>query len=219
MRQEERTRLLLGPYNPPPLKKGERAYCLLRDCDVVITGWTDARIPWPRCRALDSRGGSGLLVNETLARAIRNESAVAIQYWWGDGLKAVWAWREAFGVGRMDSKGSRRLILAASKRGAQTMALYGLPDAVCDQMSERAKRQNLASFLRKGYHGPWWTQEELRLLGTEPDEELAARIGRSTTAVRVMRIRRGIPRFVTDDVSRSGSRAIFGSSGITVLRS
>jgi hypothetical protein len=64
----DRVRLLHGPYAPPPLRKGDRAHCLLRDCTVVITSWTAARIPWPRCRALDGPGGgSGILLDEELA--------------------------------------------------------------------------------------------------------------------------------------------------------
>jgi hypothetical protein len=32
---------------------------------MVVTSWTAARIPWPRCRALDSHGGSsGILPDE-----------------------------------------------------------------------------------------------------------------------------------------------------------
>jgi hypothetical protein len=51
---------------------------LYRDCDVVITSWTSARISWPRCHAFGIRGGGvGLLVDEELVRAIRPESAVA----------------------------------------------------------------------------------------------------------------------------------------------
>src|SRR5262249_31671492 len=38
-----------------------------------------------------------------------------------------------------------------------------------------------------------WTLEQLALLGTLPDADLAAQIGRSTTAVRVKRTRLGIP--------------------------
>jgi hypothetical protein len=32
-----KTQLLFGPYRPPKLHKGDRAFCLLRDSDVVIT--------------------------------------------------------------------------------------------------------------------------------------------------------------------------------------
>jgi hypothetical protein len=66
-----------GPYIPPPLRRGGRATCLCRDGGVIITGWSDGRISWPRCRRPGTHGGgSGLLVNEELARAIRLESSL-----------------------------------------------------------------------------------------------------------------------------------------------
>jgi hypothetical protein len=81
MIERDRVKLLFGPYRAPPLKRGDRATCLFRDATVVITSWTDARIPWPRCRALDSPGGgSGLLVDEELARAVRHEAAAAVMH-------------------------------------------------------------------------------------------------------------------------------------------
>jgi hypothetical protein len=49
--------LLFGPYHAPPLRRGDRATCLYRDADVVVTSWTGAPIPWPRCRRLDGHGG------------------------------------------------------------------------------------------------------------------------------------------------------------------
>jgi hypothetical protein len=54
MIDRERVKLLFGPYKAAPLRRGDRAVCLVRDGDVIITSWTDAPIPWPRCRALDS---------------------------------------------------------------------------------------------------------------------------------------------------------------------
>ena len=56
--------LLHGPYTPPPLKRGDRAVCLYRDADVIVTGWSDGRISWPRCRRVGERGGYGLLVED-----------------------------------------------------------------------------------------------------------------------------------------------------------
>jgi hypothetical protein len=61
---------LHGPYHAPPLRRGDRATCHLRGT-VVITAWTDARIGWTRCRNIDSKGGSGLLSDDELARAMR----------------------------------------------------------------------------------------------------------------------------------------------------
>jgi hypothetical protein len=31
----DRIKLLFGPYHAPPLKRGNRAWCLFGDCDVV----------------------------------------------------------------------------------------------------------------------------------------------------------------------------------------
>jgi hypothetical protein len=80
---EERVKLLFGPYKPPPIKRGDRAFCLYRDRLVVVTGWSDAPISWPLCRGLDPPGGRGLLVDDELAHAVRHESALAIRHWWG----------------------------------------------------------------------------------------------------------------------------------------
>src|SRR5262245_52859075 len=84
--------LLFGPYKAPRVKRGNRAYCLYRNSPVVISSWTDARISWPRCQVLGQQGGSGLLVDDELLRAIKSESVVAIKHWWGVGNKAIWNW-------------------------------------------------------------------------------------------------------------------------------
>jgi hypothetical protein len=90
---------------------------------VVITGWTGARNPWPRCRALDGPGdGSGILLDEELARAVQHESAAAVCHWWGVSEGVVWRWRKALGVTRTNNEGSRRLIRAASERGGRDAA-------------------------------------------------------------------------------------------------
>jgi hypothetical protein len=86
--------LLHGPYRAPPLRRGDRATCLDRDADVIITSWASAPIPWPRCRFPENGGaGSGLLVTEELVRAVRCESSLAVQHWWGVSPRTVWCWR------------------------------------------------------------------------------------------------------------------------------
>src|SRR5580692_10451933 len=119
------TDLIAGPYLPPQLKKGDRAFCHYRDCDVIITGWSNARIPWPRCRAIGAGSGPGLLIDEELERAIRTESAIALKHWFGVSTKAVWNWRRSFGIGQWGTQGSRRL----HKRTVQIVikTLKGVP--------------------------------------------------------------------------------------------
>jgi hypothetical protein len=38
MKDGDRYKLLFGPYQVPALKRSDRATCLFRDCDVVVTG-------------------------------------------------------------------------------------------------------------------------------------------------------------------------------------
>src|SRR5262249_39763016 len=138
MKDTDRVRLLFGPYRPPPLKRGDRAFCLFRGCDVGVTSWTDARIPWPRCRPLPRPpGGSGLLVDEVLAWAVQHESAAAICYWWRASEGAVWRWRKALDVTRTSSEGSRRLIHVAAKSGAFAEQEREFTDEECAQRSRR----------------------------------------------------------------------------------
>jgi hypothetical protein len=121
--------LLFGPYQAPALCRGDRAFCLARDCDVIITSWTNAPIPWPRCRALDSPGGgSGILVDEELARAIRSESASALKHWWRASRCTVHWWRKMLDISCAGTEGSRRLIQAAAQAGADVIKSRGLTE-------------------------------------------------------------------------------------------
>jgi len=130
--------LLFGPYHPPALRRGDRTQCLVRDADVVVTSWSDGRISWPRCRTIGHRGGSGLLVEDELARAIRSESALALMFWWGVSNYTVCIWRRVLGVvGRAGTKGSQRLIQAAAERGALAMRAHDFTEA-----ERKVKRKN-----------------------------------------------------------------------------
>jgi hypothetical protein len=131
---------------------------------------------------------------DELARAIRSESAAALRHWWGVGEKLVWRWRKAFGIGRADTEGSARLIRAASQQGAAVLRGTTLPPEQVERRRRTAADLNLEQHLRPGYNGgPRWSAEDLALLGTMPDEEVAAQIGRTTGAVRCKRTQRRIP--------------------------
>src|SRR5262245_52915323 len=126
-------------------------------------------------------------------------------FWWGVSTKAVWAWRRVLGVDRRNNPGTRRRMLAASLAGAAKLRDKPMPEAQKQELRERAKRLNLARFLKPRPGGRPWEASELELLGTEPDEALAARFGRTPGAVRVMRTRRGVP--TARDRRRHGCRA------------
>jgi hypothetical protein len=134
-----------GPYQAPALRRGDRTTCIYRDAEVVITSWTDARISWPRCQRVGIRGGSGVLVDEELLRAIRNESSAALQYWFGVSEFTVWNWRKKFGVARWGTEGSRRLHQQVSEAGADEVRGKKRPLAAIQKQiqtcRERAHKQ------------------------------------------------------------------------------
>jgi hypothetical protein len=173
--------LLRGPYRAPALKLGRAALCLIRG-EVVVTGWSEGRIPWPLCHPAGRGGRSAFLVNRTLARAVRTESAVALGHWFGVDVGTVTRWRKALGVGRL-TEGSARLrrklnrALGAAKRGVPLSA------DVRQRMSEAARAQGR----RPPRPYPDWRPEELGLLATLTDEEVAARTGRPVGGVRAKR--------------------------------
>jgi hypothetical protein len=110
----DRVKLLHGPYRAPSLRVGDRATCLFRDCDVVVTSWTDAPLSWPRCRRAEGKGHPSLLVDEELARAIRTESAAAVGYWWGQRGRCV---EMEEGAGRRADGQSRRATRPDGRTG------------------------------------------------------------------------------------------------------
>ena len=182
--------LLAGPYHPPALGRGDRTTCLFRDAEVVITRWTDALISWPRCQRVGVRGGSGLLVTEELVRAIRTESSLAIQYWWGVNAETVWRWRKAFGVSQWGTEGSQQLHQQSSEAGARKLRGKTRPAAAVRKQVKTCRERGYKPGSRR-WEKTGWKQWELDLLGTAPDAEVAAQIGRSVSAIRAMRWRLG----------------------------
>jgi hypothetical protein len=185
---------LLGTYSAPAVKRGRVVTCLYRDRDCFITTLSNAPIPWPRCQPRGQQGGSGLWVNAELRRAVRTESAVALMYWFGVSTKVVWLWRKAFGVGgRATTKGSKRAIRAAGLKGAAAMKAKEWTDAERDAKGELLKRRGLKPSGR--WKGREWTPEQLALLGTDHDEAIAKKFGRTRSAVTSKRVQRKIPAY------------------------
>jgi len=196
MHTEDHYRLLYGPYVPPRLGRGDRAFCLYRDCEVRITSWSDGRIPWPKCIPAHVRSMPILLVTDMLLEAIRRESSLALQYWFGVGYHQVRNWRRGFGVGQWEPEGSIRLHRINCAKGAAALKRKRWTRAELKNKRESAIRLNLIQFAKQspiqGGHAAW-TKQELVLLGTISDAEIAAKIGRTENAVRVKRTKLGIP--------------------------
>jgi hypothetical protein len=172
---------------------GEVTGCHYWDSDVVITGWSEVRTPWPMCKLREGYGRPRLLVDDELARAIRTESAAALMHWWGVGVYQVWKWRKAFGISHAGTPGSARLVQAAAEQGAEAVKAREFSE----EEREHQRQQTIASGRNKlitpGYNlGPWWKEEEIALLGVVSDEEVAKQTGRSVDAVRRKRNLLGI---------------------------
>lgn len=107
MNDSERYKLH-GKYKTPRFRMGSVLTCEYRDCDVVVVGYSDGRIPWPRGRkrGLGTRGG--FIVYGDLKKAIRTESNQAVAYWFGVTVAVVSHWRRALGV-RFTNAGTRKL--------------------------------------------------------------------------------------------------------------
>jgi hypothetical protein len=71
MNQRESVKLLFGPYRAPRLQRGNRPTCLVRDAYFAVTSWTDARMSWPRCRVVGSRGVRRRFTSSLSARRIQ----------------------------------------------------------------------------------------------------------------------------------------------------
>jgi hypothetical protein len=205
--------LLHGPYQAPRLQRGDRAFCHYRDCDVLVTSFSDAPISWPLCFRLGGRAKPGPMVDEEFLRAVRIESSLAIQHHWGVSQCQVWRWRRAFGAERF-TEGSRRLQMLNGAKRADALRGKPMSEGQVRDPSQRAIALNLTRNLqpcpKPGGSHPW-SSEELALIGMMPDEQVAARIGRTSTAVRVKRSKLGSPK-VTRLLTKYGRLQVFGCS-------
>jgi hypothetical protein len=108
MTDDDRFRLLFGPYRTPVFRYGDDAFCELRG-DVILCGLTDAPIPWPTGKKRQKGPGArAIVVYGALAEAVRRESAQAVARWWGVTAQTVTRWRKALDVGPVND-GTHRL--------------------------------------------------------------------------------------------------------------
>ncbi len=186
---------LIGTYTPPPVKVGDVVRCRYRRARCRVTSWTDAPLEWPRCIQVGNRGGSGLLVTAELVRAVRTESAAAVSHWFGVSPATVWKWRRRFvpGEGHVRTAGDRDTHRRTSARGAAAAKAREWTDEERLAAAERSKRLGLKPTGRWAATG--WTTEQDALLGTMPDADVGAIVGRTAVAVRSRRQVKKVPTF------------------------
>jgi hypothetical protein len=106
----------------------------------------------------------------------------------------VWRWRLALGVeGPFATEGTKRLQRAVSEKAVATLRARVFTPEEIERYRETALRLNLGQYARAAALASAWPEEQVRLLGMAPDEEVARRIGRTVNAVRLKRTRRAIP--------------------------
>jgi hypothetical protein len=84
-----------GKYRTLRFRIGQRVRCEVRG-EMIITGMTDAPIPWPVGKR--GPGRNSLMVYEDLAKALCRESDQAISNWWGIDPQTVTKWRRPLRV-------------------------------------------------------------------------------------------------------------------------
>jgi hypothetical protein len=154
---------------------------------LVVSSWSDAPISWPRgCPPRQSPGSASFIVDEELARAVRQESAAAIRYWWGVSNVTVSRWRRALGVTRRNNEGSQTLIHAAITKAKAAQ------EPIRSEEYREKQRENIIRRRKQGSAPELamrnaWSPEEKSLLGTMPDREIAAKTGHSPKSVKTKR--------------------------------
>ena len=183
---------LPGRCRTPRVRVGAFVRCLIRG-EVEVVGFSDAPIPWPKCK---TERWHALIVYAGLACAIRRESAQAVGRWWGVGTDRVWRWRKALGVGAT-TEGTSRLRSDYSHEPWADEARATMHGQARDADRDAARRgthhtaetrrKMSEAHRRRGTRPPKagrpWTAEEDELARTLAPAEAAARTGRTAEAV------------------------------------
>ncbi len=193
-------KFIAGPYEPPLVPIGRWLKCEVRGL-LRVGGYTNALIPWPTAEGHARQ----LILCGDLVKALRTESGRAVCFHFGISHSTMSLYRKLLGVERLNP-GSLRLFwrtvdLARSPRARAKMSLQreGRKDLMCPADRERlwriqkrpkskTWRRKMEAFWRGRYalrgKPPNWSEEELKLIGTRPDREVARMLGRSLQALK-----------------------------------
>lgn len=185
MRDADRFKFL-GTYKTPRVRIGRRLTCEARDCDVIVVGYSDGRIPWPLGRR-PRQAAKALIVYGDLADAVRRESNQAVCYWFGVTPQTVSKWRKLLGVG-LTNDGTHRLRSAYTD---ETWAVEARAKAHA-KTGDPERRAKIAAAKRgkprptpPGWvpNGTAWTAAADELVRTLMPKEAALRTGHTLASV------------------------------------
>ncbi len=206
LKDEERYRLLYGPYEPPLVKDG-----FLVDAvrgKVPFGTFSNALIPWPKSKRTSWHLGVGFILCGGLVRALAMESAPAISYHWGVSRCTVSNWRKALKLRRLPS-GSQRLMslgVALAKlpesrkhfseavRGRvlssdhKTSLFAGIREGWKERSEARQAAYRLTGEFPRATKSDPWIPEEEELLSKLPTKELELLLGRTAKSIQARRL-------------------------------
>lgn len=198
--QEDMVRFVGGPYAPPFVPIGGWLRCEIRGM-LQVGGYTNALIPWPTAIGHAKQ----LILCGDLVKALKTESRLALCFHFGMSPQSVSGYKDRLGIERL-TPGSTRLFwrnvnLARTDEARAKMSRQreGRQDVMTPEDRERLRQIQMrpkskewkakeTERRRRRYaimgKPEEWTEEELRLIGTRPDREVAKLVNRSLAAVK-----------------------------------
>jgi hypothetical protein len=198
--QEERLRFVGGPYSPPLVEHGCWLRCKIRG-RLHVGGYSNALIPWPTAIGHARQ----LIICADLLTALRTESRVAVCFHFGLSPQTVSELRSKLGIERLTA-GSTRLFwrtidLARTDEARAKISRKheGRADTMTAEERERLRqiqrqpkseawKRKMATFWKRRFENlgspEKWTEEELEMIGTMSDRDLARVLDRSLASVK-----------------------------------
>ncbi len=210
IRDEQRYRLLYGPYEPPLVKRGFLVDALRGK--VPFGTFSNALISWPKARRRGRGGSGGLVLCGDLLRALQTESCPAICHYWGVSRATVGNWRRALQMKGITA-GAERLVKLGVEIAKRPECRQKISEAALGRALAPVHRAKLLRGINQGWKARFkarraafrltgsfpkatqsdpWIPEEERLLSKLPTAELVPMIGRSASSIHAHRKLLGI---------------------------
>lgn len=179
----ERFRLLHGPYQPPKCKVGGWLNCRRRG-RVKVVAFSNGPIAWPMTRPVS--GPRSMILCGDLVKAVRQETSLAIQHWWGVNHSLVQKWRRILGV-EHDNEATKQLRAKWMREGGigeiarpAHAATYSSPERVAEIGAKisalkkgKPRPPHIAEAVRKARTGARHTEESRRKMSEAVRRHLA----------------------------------------------